>query len=409
MEAARRAHELTGETGTAPDAAERTDGGSPADGHESDGAMTARAAERMADGVKSPAMRAVLAEATRAAATAIPILVEGESGVGKEWLARAIHRASPRRRKRLVTVNCGAIPEKLVESILFGHERGAFTGATERHVGKFTEADGGTLFLDEIGELPPEAQVKLLRAVQEGEVEPVGARAAKKVDVRIISATNRRLQDEVAAGRFRQDLFYRLGVFPVRVPPLRERREDIAGLARGFVRRFAREEGTRAQDLSEAAIAVLERFDWPGNIRELENAVFRAAILSDRATLEASDFALVVAPIGVRAHDGAAPPQAAGAKPGGEEAAMLSAFEKALTEDEGDGPPRPEGPWIDPFLPTGEMRALSDVEREMIELALIHYGGRMSRIARQLQIGRSTLYRKLREYGIGETGREGTA
>ena len=194
---------------------------------------------------RSARMHAVLRTAEKAAASHIPVLIEGESGVGKELIARAIHGTGERRAKPFVAVNCGAIPDNLVESILFGHEKGAFTGATERHIGKFVEADGGTLFLDEIGELPPAAQVKLLRALQEGEVEPVGARKPVKVDVRVISATNRDLIADVKAGRFREDLFYRLHVFPITVPPLRERREDIPELIRHFLARFAAEEGKR--------------------------------------------------------------------------------------------------------------------------------------------------------------------
>ena len=176
---------------------------------------------------KSPAMQAVLRMAQKAAASTIPVLIAGESGVGKELIARAIHGSGERRAKSFVAVNCGAMPENLIESILFGHEKGSFTGATERHVGKFVEASGGTLFLDEVGELPPAAQVKLLRALQEGEVEPVGARKPVQVDVRLVSATNRDLIADVKHGRFREDLFYRLHVFPIAVPPLRERRADI--------------------------------------------------------------------------------------------------------------------------------------------------------------------------------------
>ena len=194
---------------------------------------------------RSPRMQAVLRTAEKAAASAIPVLIEGQSGVGKELIARAIHGSGERRAKPFVAVNCGAIPDNLVELILFGHEKGAFTGATERHTGKFVEAKGGTLFLDEVGELPLAAQVKLLRAIQEGEVEPVGARKPVKVDVRIISATNRDLIADVKDGRFREDLFYRLHVFPITVPPLRERPEDIPELARHFLARFAAEEGKR--------------------------------------------------------------------------------------------------------------------------------------------------------------------
>ena len=204
---------------------------------------------------KSAGMHAVLRIAEKAAASTIPVLVSGESGVGKELIARAIHGSGERRAKPFIAVNCGAMPENLVESILFGHEKGSFTGATERHAGKFVEASGGTLFLDEVGELPPAAQVKLLRAIQEGEVEPVGARKPVKVDVRLISATNRDLIADVKSGRFREDLFYRLHVFPITVPPLRERPADIPALARHFLARFAAEEGKRIRVLDAGGAA----------------------------------------------------------------------------------------------------------------------------------------------------------
>src|SRR6476619_5934478 len=195
-------------------------------------------------------LQGVLRQAQKAATSNIPVLIEGESGVGKELIARAVHGSGERRSKSMVAVNCGAIPENLVESILFGHEKGSFTGATERHIGKFVEADGGVLFLDEVGELPPAAQVKLLRALQEGQVDPVGGRKPIKVDVRVISATNRNLIADVTNGRFREDLFYRLHVFPIAVPPLRERRDDIPELARHFLTRIAVEEGTRIRSIS---------------------------------------------------------------------------------------------------------------------------------------------------------------
>src|SRR6185295_14307986 len=200
-------------------------------------------------------MQTVLRTAEKATASLIPVLIEGESGVGKELIARAIHGSGERRAKPFVAVNCGAIPENLVESTLFGHEKGSFTGATEKHTGKFVEASGGTLFLDEIGELPPAAQVKLLRAIQEGQVDPVGGKKPVKVDVRIISATNRNLIADVKTGRFREDLFYRLHVFPITVPPLRERPEDIADLVRHFLIRFAAEEGKRIRAVSADALA----------------------------------------------------------------------------------------------------------------------------------------------------------
>ena len=204
-------------------------------------------------------MQRCCARPRRPTASLIPVLIEGESGVGKELIARAIHGSGERRAKPFVAVNCGAIPENLVESTLFGHEKGAFTGATEKHIGKFVEASGGTLFLDEVGELPPAAQVKLLRAIQEGQVDPVGGSKPVKVDVRIISATNRNLIADVTNGRFREDLFYRLHVFPITVPPLRERPEDIPDLVRHFLVRFAAEEGKRIRAVSADALGVAQR------------------------------------------------------------------------------------------------------------------------------------------------------
>ena len=233
-----------------------------------------------------PALRA----AEETAASTIPVLIEGESGVGKELIAQAIHGSGERRAKPFVAVNCGALPENLVESILFGHEKGAFTGATEKHIGKFAEADGGTLFLDEVGELPGPAQVKLLRALQDGEIEPVGGRKSIKVDVRIISATNRDLIADVKAGRFREDLFYRLHVFPLLVPPLRIRRDDVPELARHFLTRFAAEEGKRVPAISGEALGLLAAYHWPGNVRQLENAIFRAVVLADSDEIGINEF-----------------------------------------------------------------------------------------------------------------------
>src|SRR6059036_2695265 len=243
---------------------------------------------------RSETMAAVLRTAQKAAASSIPVLVEGESGVGKELFARAIHGSSERKAKPFVAVNCGAIPDNLVESILFGHEKGAFTGATERHMGKFVEANGGTLFLDEVGELPLAAQVKLLRALQEGTVEAVGGRKPVKVDVRIISATNRNLIADAKSGRFREDLFYRLHVFPITVPPLRERPEDIPDLVRHFLVRFAAEEGKRIRAVSADALQVLNAHPWPGNVRQLENAVFRAVVLAEADEIGTGEFPQLV-------------------------------------------------------------------------------------------------------------------
>src|SRR5437868_9432027 len=221
---------------------------------------------------RSENMTGVVHIAQKAAASTIAVLIEGESGVGKELFARAIHGSSERKSKPFVAVNCGAIPDNLVESILFGHEKGAFTGATDRHTGKFVEASGGTLFLDEVGELPMPAQVKLLRAIQEGEVEPVGARKPVKVDVRLVSATNRDLIADVKNGRFREDLFYRLHVFPITVPPLAERPEDISDLVRHFLIRFAAEEGKRIRAVTGEALSLLNAHPWPGNVRQLERS-----------------------------------------------------------------------------------------------------------------------------------------
>src|ERR1700755_87928 len=222
---------------------------------------------------RSEMMAGVMRTAKKAAASAIPVLIDGESGVGKELFARAIHGSSERKSKPFVAVNCGAIPDNLVESILFGHEKGSFTGATERHMGKFVEASGGTLFLDEVGELPLGAQGELLLALREGTVEAVGGRKPVKVDVRIVSATNRKLLDRVKGGHFREDLFYRLHVLPLTIPALRARREDIPHLLRHFLARFTAEENRAITGISGDAMAYLAELDWPGNIRQLENTV----------------------------------------------------------------------------------------------------------------------------------------
>ncbi len=247
----------------------------------------------------SAAMRQVIRIGTRAAQSTIPILIEGESGVGKELIARAIQGGSDRAGKPFVTVNCGAIPDNLIESILFGHERGSFTGATDKHLGKFQEADGGTLFLDEIGELKLDMQVKLLRALQEDEIDPVGSKRPVKVDVRIMSATNRDLAELTREGRFREDLYYRLNVFPVFIPPLRERREDVPALAQYFVARFAAEENRQVAGFTAEALELLDSYSWPGNVRQLENTIFRAVVLCDEERLDVADFPQIASAMGV--------------------------------------------------------------------------------------------------------------
>jgi DNA-binding NtrC family response regulator len=354
---------------------------------------------------KSAAMHAVLRMAEKAAASTIAVLISGESGVGKELIARAIHGSGEHRSKPFIAVNCGAMPENLVESILFGHEKGSFTGATERHTGKFVEASGGSLFLDEVGELPAAAQVKLLRAIQEGEVEPVGARKSVKVDVRIVSATNRDLIADVKAGRFREDLFYRLHVFPITVPPLRERPADIPALVRHFLARFAAEEGKRVGVVTPEALRVLSAFHWPGNIRQLENAVFRAVVLAESDTIGLDEFPQIAAQLGnkITAAAGEAPhADIASAAPN----EPAEDFEPALVPSALAGgasaplaPPSP-GDALPLLDAEGEVRPLEEVEAELIRYAVTHYRGQMSEVARRLKIGRSTLYRKLEALGL---------
>ena len=344
---------------------------------------------------RSEAMTSVLRTAQKAASSTIPVLIEGESGVGKELFARAIHGSGERKAKPFVAVNCGAIHDNLVESILFGHEKGAFTGATERHMGKFVEATGGTMFLDEVGELPLAAQVKLLRALQEGTVEAVGGRKPVKVDVRIISATNRKLLDLVKNGQFREDLFYRLHVLPLTIPPLRMRREDIPHLLRHFLARFAAEENRTITAISGEAMAHLAQLDWPGNIRQLENAVYRAVVMS-----EGDQLALVDFPQG--AHPSTAPdPRGLHAEPliiaPSTAPAMVSGNEIPIA-------PLPAAGYLPMLTSAGEVRPLEDMENEIIRFAISHYRGQMSEVARRLKIGRSTLYRKLDEAAENETG-----
>ncbi len=339
---------------------------------------------------KSAEMRQVIRLGQRAAQSNIPILIEGESGVGKELIARAIQGSSERAGRPFVTVNCGAIPDNLVESILFGHEKGSFTGAVDKHLGKFQEADGGTLFLDEVGELKLDMQVKLLRAVQQGEIDPVGSKRPVKVDVRIISATNRDLAELTREGLFREDLYYRLNVFPIFVPPLRERRQDILPLARHFIARFAAEEHKAVAGLTPEAADLIEAFDWPGNVRQLENTIFRAVVLCDGTILDVCDFPQIAAAMGVearpqRAMAGAVQtpePVAIGAAARNEHVATLPSHAVAATDL------------------TGHMRPLDQIEQEVIRMAISHYDGHMSEVARRLGIGRSTLYRKLKELGL---------
>lgn len=358
----------------------------------------------------SPRMEKVLKIGDRAAKSQIPVLIEGESGVGKELIARAIQGSSERRDKPFITVNCGALPENLVESILFGHEKGAFTGASDRHVGKFEEANGGTLFLDEVGELPLDIQVKLLRAIQEGEIDPIGTKKPVKVDIRLISATNRNLLEEVKFGRFREDLYYRLSVLPLTVPPLRDRAEDIPLLVRHFLKRFAAEENLPALNaVSADALALLCAYDWPGNIRQLENTMFRAVVLAEADALGMDDFQQIAAQIdgfsldAVRARMEAPPlvpdleaiheamplPQAA--RLHGASSEPQHATPQGLASTYG---------YLRLFSENGQIRGLDEIEAEVIRFAIEVHNARMSEVARRLGIGRSTLYRKLKDHGL---------
>lgn len=320
--------------------------------------------------------RRMIALARRAARSEIPILIGGESGTGKEVFARAIHGSSGRSGAPFVAVNCGALPAQLVESLLFGHEKGAFTGATERRPGKFMEASGGTLFLDEIGELPLESQVKLLRVLQTGEIDPVGAKNPVRVDIRLISATNRDLAEMIADGRFREDLYYRISVFPLALPPLRERREDVPALARMFLRRFATVEGVPVEGFAHDAIEAIVADDWPGNVRQLENTIYRAVVMADGALIRAAD----LHNSGVRS---------------GSPAARASSENQ--TGGAVEGVPERTGTWT---RPDGHIKRLVEIEGEAITQALALYRGRMSEAARRLGIGRSTLYRKIDELKI---------
>jgi len=302
---------------------------------------------------QSPAMQAVLDLVERVAPTDATVLIQGESGTGKEVIAKAVHHASPRAARPFVAVNCGAVPETLLESELFGYVRGAFTGAGGGKLGLFEEAGGGTLFLDEIAEMPATLQVKLLRALQSGEVRRLGATQAATIDVRVLAATNGDLATRIGQGSFREDLFYRLNVIQVTLPPLRDRREDIPALAEHFLARAAAKLG-RTLRLSPAALERVLRYPWPGNVRELENAIERAAILSRSETVEPDDL----------------PPH-------------VSAGLQL-------------GP--SPALP--RQVTLAEAERAHILTTLERFGRNHSGAAEALGIGRTTLWRKLKEYGI---------
>ncbi len=321
---------------------------------------------------RSPALLEVFKTIGRVARSDVSVLVTGESGTGKELVARAIHAAGERHDRPFVAINAAAIPSELLESELFGHERGAFTGAVDRREGRFREASGGTLFLDEIGDMPLELQAKLLRVLQSGEVTPVGGKMAAHVDVRIIAATHRDLDAAVRDGSFREDLLYRLRVVPIGLPPLRQRREDIENLANYFVTRYGAEFSSREKHLSDESIAFLRELPWPGNVRELENAIKRAVVLASTDVLAPDDFAFLT--------NEREPAQAATL-----EALVTEETERALRDE------HPEDIYRE---------LLSRVEKPMIECALARTEGNQIQAAALLGINRNTLRKKILALGI---------
>jgi two-component system nitrogen regulation response regulator GlnG len=325
---------------------------------------------------RSPALLEIFKTVGRVAARDVPVLITGESGTGKEVVARAIHAASARNSGPFVAVNTAAIPRELLESELFGHERGSFTGAVASRAGRFREAARGTLFLDEIGDMSMDLQAKLLRVLQDSEVTPVGGSEPLAIDVRVLAATHRDLDAAVAEGRFREDLLYRLRVVPLQVPPLRERREDIGALAEHFVARYAEPLTGAARYLSRDALAVLERQRWPGNVRELENAIKRALVLGAGEVLTPQDFEFL--------EHAAAPAQ------GSFKDQLRAEIEKAI-ESGGDDVYR---------------HLLERVERPLIETALLRTDGNQIRAARLLGINRNTLRKKIADLGIAVPGRD---
>ena len=380
---------------------------------------------------ESEAIREVLVQVEQMAPVRSTVLIEGESGTGKELVARAIHQLSPRRAKPFIAVNVGALPETLLESELFGHEKGAFTGAAERRIGRFELAHGGTLFLDEIGEVPPSVQVKLLRVLEQREVTRVGGTGTIPVDVRVVAATNNPLREAVAQGTFRPDLYYRLNVLRIYLPPLRERREDIARLVRRFVRELSRQHDRPFHGISPEAMQRLVDYPWPGNVRELRNLVESMVVLAPGREIAPGDIPpqireggarLLPVPVGpvVRGHAGS-------------EGRELEFIVRSLVElklqveelrrrmDEAAPPLPPQ--WLGELRPAGALggvggieplgaapepqgvllrpgMTMAEVERAAIEAALANSHGNRRRAADVLQIGERTLYRKLREYQL---------
>jgi len=349
--------------------------------------------ERLADGDfigKSTAAQRVVDFVARVGPSDATILLGGESGSGKEMVARAIHRASRRAKGPCVAVNCAALTESLIESELFGHEKGAFTGATEKKAGRFEMADRGTLFLDEVGELPLGLQTKFLRVLEERRFERVGGQKAIEVDVRVVAATNRDLAEMVKRGQFREDLFYRLSVIAIDVPPLRERLDDVPLLADHFLQRFRHQAARRITGFSPEALAAMTRYSWPGNVRELRNAVERAIVLGDRETIQPQDL-----PPQLLAQ--AQPLRTRTSSPTPPLGSAISTAVPAVTIDTMPSPalPAPPAP-----APRASARSLRELEKEGILAALAATNGNKAQAAAILEIDRSTLYKKLKDYGI---------
>jgi two-component system nitrogen regulation response regulator NtrX len=313
----------------------------------------------------SASLKQVMAAVGRAAPTNATVLIQGESGVGKELVARTIHRNSLRSRERFVQVNCAAIPEELIESELFGHEKGSFTGATEKQVGKFEQADRGTIFLDEVGDMSAKTQAKVLRVLQEGEVERLGSARTIKVDVRVIAATNKNLEEEIEKGRFREDLYFRLAVIPIHVPPLRERPEDIPALVRHYMDFFSRESNVRPKRITPAAMDVLSRSRWKGNIRELRNTVERLNIMTSGDTIDVADL-----------------PETVRSNMGGGLASPKTSGDSEATK-------------------AGTLREFKEnAERNFLVGKLRENGWNISKTAEVIGTPRSNLYKKLEQYQI---------
>ncbi len=331
----------------------------------------------------SPAFLQLHQMVRKVAPTEATVLIQGENGTGKELIARELFHHSARSGAPYIKVNCAALPESLIESEFFGHEKGAFTGATERREGRFELADGGTLLLDEVSEIPPRLQAKLLRVLQEREFERVGGTKTIKVDVRVLATTNRDLRKAVEKGDFREDLYYRLNVFPLQVPPLRERREDITALAEGFLQRFIRAHGVQVSGFTQEARDALLAHRWPGNVRELQNTIERAVILTDAG-----------APVGLGTLGLPAAPGMGSAAPSHAPAQFPAPAETQTTPDRADAP-------------AGFVQPLHELEKEHILRALEQTGGNRTRAAELLQISIRTLRNKLNEYRVEEPGRQG--